>query len=50
MLAVALSVTLLCAVWTIVVQPVIGAQWREVDALDETDRGDGGFGSTGTGS
>ena len=33
-----------------VVQPVIGAQWREVDALDETDRGDGGFGSTGTDS
>lgn len=33
-----------------IVQPVIGAQWREVGALDETDRGDGGFGSTGTGS
>ena len=33
-----------------VVQPVIGAQWREVEALDETDRGDGGFGSTGTDS
>ena len=33
-----------------VVQPVIGAQWREVDGLDETDRGDGGFGSTGTDS
>ena len=33
-----------------VVQPVIGAQWREVDSLDETDRGDGGFGSTGTDS
>ena len=33
-----------------VVQPVIGAQWSEVDALDETDRGDGGFGSTGTDS
>ncbi len=33
-----------------VVQPVIGAQWREVDTLDETDRGDGGFGSTGTDS
>ena len=33
-----------------VVQPVIGAQWREVDGLDETARGDGGFGSTGTDS
>ena len=33
-----------------VVQPVIDAQWREVDTLDETDRGDGGFGSTGTDS
>ena len=33
-----------------VVQPVIGAQWREVDALDETDRGGDGFGSTGTDS
>ncbi len=31
-----------------VVQSVIGVQWREVDTLDETDRGDGGFGSTGT--
>jgi dUTP pyrophosphatase len=34
----------------IVVAPVNRAQWREVDALDETQRGDGGFGSTGTDS
>ncbi len=33
-----------------VIAPVSRAQWREVDALDETGRGDGGFGSTGTDS
>ncbi|MEO0499290.1 MAG: dUTP diphosphatase [Pseudomonadota bacterium] len=27
--------------------PVLKADWREVDALDDTDRGAGGFGSTG---
>lgn len=32
-----------------VVAPVVQAHWREVDSLDETDRGDSGFGSTGTG-
>ena len=31
-----------------VVAPVIQARWREVDSLDETARGGGGFGSTGT--
>ncbi len=31
-----------------VVAPVVQAHWREVDSLDETDRGDSGFGSTGT--
>jgi len=32
-----------------VVSPVVRAVWREVDALPETARGAGGFGSTGTG-
>ena len=31
-----------------VVAPVVRVAWREVDAIDETARGDGGFGSTGT--
>lgn len=31
----------------LVVVPVVGVTWREVDRLDETDRGTGGFGSTG---
>lgn len=30
-----------------VVAPVVQADWQEVDALDDTDRGAGGFGSTG---
>jgi dUTP pyrophosphatase len=30
-----------------VVAPVVQAAWREVDSLDETERGEGGFGSTG---
>jgi dUTP pyrophosphatase len=30
-----------------VVSPVVQASWREVDSLDETARGEGGFGSTG---
>ncbi len=33
-----------------VIAPVIQAQWRVVEDLDETDRGAGGFGSTGTGA
>lgn len=33
-----------------VIAPVILAQWRVVEGLDETDRGAGGFGSTGTGA
>ncbi len=33
-----------------VVAPVNRPQWREVDTLDETRRGEGGFGSTGTDS
>lgn len=32
-----------------VVAPVTQATWSEVDSLDETDRGAGGFGSTGAG-
>ena len=31
-----------------VVCPVIKAVWKEVDVLEETERGLGGFGSTGT--
>lgn len=31
------------------VAPVVQAHWQEVDELDETARGSGGFGSTGTG-
>jgi dUTP pyrophosphatase len=31
----------------LVIQPVVRAQLREVDVLDETVRGEGGFGSTG---
>lgn len=31
----------------LVVAPVIQARWAEVDSLDETARGAGGFGSTG---
>ncbi|MEP5937995.1 MAG: dUTP diphosphatase [Erythrobacter sp.] len=31
----------------LVLAPVIQAGWQEVDTLDETDRGSGGFGSTG---
>ena len=30
-----------------VVSPVVQASWREVESLDETARGEGGFGSTG---
>jgi dUTP pyrophosphatase len=32
----------------LVVAPVLYPKFREVDELDETERGDGGFGSTGT--
>jgi len=32
-----------------VLAPVVRLAWREVDSLDATDRGAGGFGSTGTG-
>jgi dUTP pyrophosphatase len=31
----------------LVIAPVVQAAWREVDSLDETTRGEGGFGSTG---
>ena len=30
-----------------VIAPVVQASWREVESLDETERGAGGFGSTG---
>ena len=33
----------------LVIAPVIQARWSEVDSLDETVRGQGGFGSTGAG-
>jgi dUTP pyrophosphatase len=32
----------------LVVAPVLRLAWRETDDLDETERGQGGFGSTGT--
>ena len=31
----------------LVICPIVQADWRQVDHLDKTDRGDGGFGSTG---
>lgn len=31
----------------LVICPVIQAEWQQVDHLDNTDRGEGGFGSTG---
>ena len=31
----------------LIVAPVVQAQWMEVESLDETARGSGGFGSTG---
>ena len=31
----------------LIISPVIQAEWQQVDHLDKTDRGDGGFGSTG---
>jgi dUTP pyrophosphatase len=31
----------------LVIAPVVQAAWRETDSLDETQRGKGGFGSTG---
>ena len=31
----------------LIVAPVLSAQWEEVDSLDETLRGEGGFGHTG---
>lgn len=33
----------------LVIAPVVQARWSEVDSLDETARGAGGFGSTGHG-
>jgi dUTP pyrophosphatase len=33
-----------------VLAPVVRAQWEEISLLDTTERGDGGFGSTGIGS
>jgi dUTP pyrophosphatase len=33
-----------------VLAPVVRAVWREADSLDDTDRGAGGFGSTGHGT
>ena len=34
----------------LVLAPVVQGSWIEVEALDETARGAGGFGSTGVGS
>jgi dUTP pyrophosphatase len=33
----------------LVICPVVRASWREIEALDQTSRGAGGFGSTGAG-
>ena len=33
----------------LVICPVVQARWRETASLDETERGQGGFGSTGAG-
>ena len=33
----------------LVICPVVQARWRETSALDDTSRGQGGFGSTGSG-
>ena len=32
----------------LIIQPFVDINYNEVETLDETDRGDGGFGSTGT--
>jgi len=32
----------------LLISPVVRAEWREAESLDETDRGEGGFGSTGS--
>lgn len=32
----------------LIIQPYMSFKWKEVEELDETNRGDGGFGSTGT--
>jgi dUTP pyrophosphatase len=34
----------------LVLSPVVRATWLKVDELDQTGRGEGGFGSTGTGA
>jgi dUTP pyrophosphatase len=34
----------------LIIAPVTRARWAEVTSLEETDRGDGGFGSTGFGT
>lgn len=31
-----------------ILEPVYHIEWNEVDSLDETERGDGGFNSTGS--
>jgi len=33
----------------LLIAPMVQASWRETEALDETARGEGGFGSTGAG-
>ena len=32
----------------LVITPFLGAEWKVVDELSGTERGEGGFGSTGT--
>ena len=44
------SRVLACIASKMVVAPVTRVAWREVDTLSETERGAGGFGSTGTGA
>ena len=40
--------TALTRIAQLIVQPVVTPQWDMVDVLADTERGDGGFGSTGT--
>lgn len=46
----AFSITRGMKIAQLVIAPVVRAEWQETARLDETGRGAGGFGSTGTGS
>jgi deoxyuridine 5'-triphosphate nucleotidohydrolase len=41
------DLTLPCRLVQLIPRPIVHVQWLEVEELDETGRGDGGFGSTG---